>query len=308
MGEIWIKEAERLGDGSIGGAMDSPSAPGRVVWHTTESGHGNTSFTNVGRYLITVGAEPHILYDPTTDRLGQYGPLNQSARALKNDGNTRTNRTGRVCIQIEVLARANTPFTGYWTPGPNFKALMRAIRSWGVPDVWPAGALAKVYADSKASRSRSTWANKGGHYGHCNIPGNDHWDPGNIDRAAIFKAAPKASAPAPTTPTKPATSTKPAAKPTVSVAHLNAARAKDIPAATGHTTYPAEVKIVEAALKAEGLLSSAYAADGSWGTKTDTAYNAFRRKVGYSGSAATGSVGLESLKKLAARHNFTAKA
>lgn len=304
MGEIWIKEAERLGDGSIGGAMDTPSAPGRVVWHTTESGHGNASFKNVGDYLIRVGAEPHILYDPTTDRLGQYGPLNQSARALKNDGLTRTNRTGRVCIQIEVLARASNPFTGYWKPGPNFKALMRAIRSWGVPDVWPAGALATRYADSGAKRNRTTWATKGGHYGHSNVPGNDHWDPGAIDKSAIFKAAPKVTTPA---PSKPSTPSKPPAKPVVSVAHLNAARAKDIPAPTGHTTYPTEVKVVEAALKAEGLLTSKYV-DGSWGTLTQDAYDEFRRKVGYKGSAATGSVGLESLKKLAARHGFTAKA
>ncbi|MEU1254791.1 LysM domain-containing protein [Streptomyces chartreusis] len=356
MGEIWIREAERLGDGSIGGAMDTPSAPGRAVWHTTESGHGNASFTNVGKYLISIGAEPHILYDPSTDRLGQYGPLNQSARALRNDGLTRTNRTGRVCIQIEVLAKAATPFTGYWKPGPNFRALMRAIRSWGVPDTWPAGALAGSYGAS-VSRNRTTWATKGGHYGHCNIPGNDHWDPGKIDRAALFAAAPKTSTPAPSTPStgsastytvkdgdtlskigektgvkwetiaslngikapytirvgqvlklKAASTTKPATKPTVSVAHLNSARAKDIPAATGHTTYPAEVKIVEAALKAEGLLDAKYAADGSWGTTTEAAYNAFRRKVGYTGSSATGAVGLESLKKLAARHSFTAKA
>jgi hypothetical protein len=354
MGEIWIKEAARLGDGSIGGAMDSPSAPGRVVWHTTESGHGDASFKNVGAYLISIGAEPHILYDPTTDRIAQYGPLNQSARALKNDGLTRTNRTGKVCIQIEVLARANTPFTGYWKPGPNFKALMRAIRSWGIPDAWPGGSCAPG-----ASRNRSTWAGKGGHYGHCHVPGNDHWDPGNINRAAIFKAAP-AGTPAPA-PSKPATSTstytvksgdtlsgigsktdvkwetiaslngikspytvtvgqvlklkaastaKPAtpAKPSVSLAHILAARKADVPAATGHTTYPAEVKIVEKALQAENCLAATYAADGSWGTKTDDGYDAFRRKVGYTGSAATGAPGLESLKKLAARHGFTAKA
>jgi hypothetical protein len=304
MGEIWIKEAERLGDGSIGGAMDSPSAPGRVVWHTTESGHGDVSFKNVGDYLRAIGAEPHFLYDPTTDRLGQYGPIAESARALKNDGITRTNRTGRVCIQIEVLAKASKPFTEYWKPGPNFRALMRAIRSWGVPDVWPAGALAGVYGDPNAKRNRTTWATKGGHYGHANVPGNDHWDPGQIDKAAIFKAAPKSTpTPPPSTPAKPAT------KPVVSLAHILAARKADVPAATGHTTYPAEVKIVEAALKAEGFLSSTYASDGSWGTSTDGAYDRFRREVmKLTGSDATGEPGLASLKKLAARHNFTAKA
>ncbi|MEU1037690.1 peptidoglycan-binding protein LysM [Streptomyces sp. NPDC005907] len=303
MPEIWIKEAERLGDGSIGGVMDSPGSPGRVVWHTTESGHGDVSFKNVGDYLRSIGAEPHILYDPTTDRLGQYGPLNESARALRNDGLTRTNRTGRVCIQIEVLARASKPFTGYWTPGKNFQALMRAIRSWGIPDAFPAGPLATQYGDGRASRNRTTWATKGGHYGHANVPGNDHWDPGNIDKVALFAAAPVTSTPAPTTPTVP----KPA-KPVVSLAHILAARKADRPAPDGHTTYPAEVKVVEAALKAEGFLPAAYASDGSWGTRTDTAYDRFRREVmKLTGTDATGAPGLTSLKALGARHGFTVK-
>ncbi|MFD4234300.1 peptidoglycan-binding protein [Streptomyces sp. NPDC058542] len=304
MGEIWIKEAERLGDGSIGGAMDSPGAPGRVVWHTTESGHGNTYFKNIGDYLIRAGAEPHILYDPNTDRLGQYGPLNQSARALKNDGGTRTNRTGRVCIQVEVLARASNPFTGYWKPGPNFKALMRAIRSWGVPDTWPAGALAKVYADKNASRNRTTWATKGGHYGHSNIPGNDHWDPGNIDRAALLKAAPRES-----TPAAPKASTpKPATKPTVDLSNLIAAARRDPGLKQGGTTHPADVKVVEAALKAEGLLGASYAKDGSFGSLTRAAYSAWQRRCGYSGSAADGIPGKASLEKLGVKRGFKVKA
>jgi hypothetical protein len=195
MGEIWIPEAERLGSGSIGGAMDTPNAPPRVVWHTTESGAGNAAFTNVGAYLSSAASEPHILYDPTTDRLGQYGPLNQSARALRNAGSVRTNRTGKVCIQIEVLAKAGAAFTGYWKPGPNFRALLRAIRSWGVPDEWPAGRLAQSYSDD-SPRSLSIWQTRGGHYGHSNIPGNDHWDPGAIDRTALLRAG----AAQPTTP------------------------------------------------------------------------------------------------------------
>lgn len=189
MSTIWISGAERLGDGSIGGAMDLPDAPARAVWHTTESGDGNASFKNVAEYLIKKGAEPHILYDPTTDRIGQFGPLDKSARALRNDGSTRTNRVGKSCIQIEVLARASKPFTGYWKPGPNFRLLMAAIRSWGIPDTLPMGALAKSYSDSSA-RTRSVWLSKGGHYGHCHIPGNDHWDPGAIDVKALFAAAP----------------------------------------------------------------------------------------------------------------------
>ncbi|MFC4501757.1 MULTISPECIES: peptidoglycan-binding protein [Streptomyces] len=188
MATTWISGAERLGDGSIGGAMDKPDAPARVVWHTTESGHGNAAFDSVADYLIQKAAEPHILYDPVTDRIGQYGSFAESARALKNDGSTRTNRVGRACIQIEVLARAGDPFTAYWRPGKNFKALMAAIRSWGILDEFPMGTPAKTA--SAAKRDRNKWLTKGGHYGHCNTPGNDHWDPGAIDVKALFAAAP----------------------------------------------------------------------------------------------------------------------
>nr|WSW58494.1 peptidoglycan-binding protein LysM [Streptomyces sp. NBC_00998] len=295
MGEVWIAEAERLGDGSIGGAMDTPGAPARVVWHTTESGAGDAAFDSVGAYLSSVSSEPHFLYDPTTDRLGQYGPLNQSARALKNDGTLRTNRTGAACIQIEVLARAAKPFTAYWAPGKNFRALMRAIRSWGVPDVWPAGALADSYS-ANSNRSASVWTSQGGHYGHCNIPGNDHWDPGNIDKNALLAAGGS-------TPTPPAPST-----PSVSLAAVIRAAQRDPGLPQGGTTSAADVRPVEAALQSEGLLSAAYAKDGSFGSFTRTAYAGWQRRLGYSGSDADGIPGKTSLTKLGARYGFTVRA
>lgn len=190
-GPSYISGVERLGDQSIGGSMDYPGNPPRVVHHTTESGSGSGVFTSMASYLIRVSSEPQVLYDPSSDRLGQFGPLNQSARALRNESNgRRTNREGKVCIQIEVCARAAKPWTSGWDPAkkPNYQKLIAAIRAWGVPDTWPAGALAKTYGSS-TSRSSSTWHGKGGHYGHCNVPGNDHWDPGNIDKSKILYKA-----------------------------------------------------------------------------------------------------------------------
>jgi LysM repeat protein len=34
-------------------------------------------------------------------------------------------------------------------------------------------------------RSRTTWQIKGGHFGHCHVPGNSHWDPGAIDTSIV---------------------------------------------------------------------------------------------------------------------------
>ncbi|MFG2617820.1 peptidoglycan-binding protein [Streptomyces sp. NPDC048507] len=275
MGEIWISEATRLGDGVIGGAMDTPDAEPRSVWHSTESGAGPAAFRAVASGLIDDSDEPHILYDPTTDALGQFGPLNQSARALRNAGSLRTNRTGRVCIQIEVLARAGTPFTGYWKPGPNFAALLRAIRSWGVPDVWPSGRLARAGNDD-VSRSTSTWTSKGGHYGHCQIPGNDHWDPGAIDTVALLAAGGSGTQ-----------QPKPAYEPFPGAAFFASGRRSPIIAA------------MHARLTAVGCsrYQSSLNAD-VWGSGDKASYQAWQRKLGYSGTDADGIPGPTSWAKL----------
>lgn len=192
MGTLWVPGAERLKPSAAGGTITS-TAPPRVVWHTTEAPSG--SFNSMVRVLTNKSAEPQLLWDPVTDRLGQFFPLNQSGRALKNDGTTRTNRVGRVCIQIEVIAYSSKPFTDYWKPGPNFRNLMAAIRSWGIGDVWPSGPPPKFvavgtggYNSPEDERSRAIWTTKGGHYGHSQIPGNDHGDPGGISTAKLFAA------------------------------------------------------------------------------------------------------------------------
>lgn len=194
MGTLWIPGAEKLPVSSPGGTITS-NAPPRVVWHTVEGTSGSSSaWASSIRTLNSKGAEPQVLYDPVTDRLGQFMPLNLSGRALKNDGATRTNRVGRACIQIEVVANSAKPFTGYWKPGPNFRALFAAIRSWGIPDVQPAGAFPVFIASPPHNvpenpRSRAIWTTKGGHYSHSQIPANDHGDPGGVSFPAMLAAA-----------------------------------------------------------------------------------------------------------------------
>ena len=187
-GPAYIAGVTRFGDQTIGGAMDYPGNPPRTVWHTTESPAGGNYFTSIAAYLIRVGSEPQVIYDPVTDRLGQFGPLTQSARALQNDGARRTNREGKVCIQVEVLGKAASPWTKGFNPAtkPNYLRLLAAMRAHGIPDVWPAGApLATAAAVAKKTRSKTTWQSKGGHFSHGQVPGNSHWDPGAIDISIV---------------------------------------------------------------------------------------------------------------------------
>ncbi|MEU1327262.1 peptidoglycan-binding protein [Streptomyces microflavus] len=168
--------------------MDTPGNPPRFTWHSTESPAGGSYLTSISAYLIRVGAESQVVYDPITDGLVQLGPLTKSGRALRNDGARRTNREGKVNIQVEVLGRAANPWTKGFDPAkkPNFRKLLAAGRAHGIPDVWPAGKPPATSAAAvKAGRNRNTWQSKGGHFAHSQVPGNDHWDPGAIDTSIV---------------------------------------------------------------------------------------------------------------------------
>lgn len=102
---------------------------------------------------------------------------------------------------------------------------------------------------------------------------------------------------------------KPPAKPAVDLSKLIAAAKADPGRKQGGTTSGAadDVKLVESALRIEGLLSAKYAGDGSFGSLTVEAYAAWQRKCGYRGKDADGIPGKASLQKLGAKHGFNVK-
>lgn len=95
------------------------------------------------------------------------------------------------------------------------------------------------------------------------------------------------------------------AVPHVSLAHVIEAARTDPHAAQGHQSHPNDVKPVEAALVAEKLLDAAHAHDGSFGSLTVHAYAKWQAHLGFSGDAANGIPGHDSLVKLGAKHGFT---
>ncbi len=72
----------------------------------------------------------------------------------------------------------------------------------------------------------------------------------------------------------------------------------------GHASHPAATKLVEAALKAEGLLTAKYANDGSYGTTTVRAYARWQ-KLSKVGRPYDGIPGKASLTALGKRHGFS---
>jgi hypothetical protein len=291
MANLWMPGAVRHAVGNTG-AMNG--GPARAVWHIT-SNATDWTFKNELGWFTGGGASvaPHLLWDPFTGELAQMFPADSRSLSLQNDGAVKTNRTGRYCIQIETVFTAGETVNGKRyatvrdTPAKGLDQIMTWLRSLGIPDVWPGGAPTGFVRDTV---SADMWANQGGHYGHHQVRGNSHVDPGPM---------PDLFAHAPVTPAKPPTPVKPK----VSLAHVVYAARHDPQAAQGHTSYRAEVLLVEKALHAEGLLATQYV-DGSFGTKTVTAYAALQRRYDYSGSAADGIPGKASLAKLGNAHGF----
>lgn len=388
-GPDYVDGVERFGAQAIGGAMDTPDLPARAVEHTVECPPGRGWFLSMASYLVNVGTEPQVIYDPQSDSLGQFGPMSKSGRALRNAGTLRTNRTGRACVQIEVCGRASQPWTNGWNPAdkPNFLKLTAVLDAWGIPREWPAGAP-QAYPGDHDDRDRDTWLNHGGYFGHSQVPGNDHGDPGAIDTSKVPPAnVTVPETPNPTDPTvfpgsqffgpgqsnwyiqklgdmllnrgggrfyqvgpSPAwgdadrratqafqlaqgwtgtdadgfpgpqtwsllvnhkgndipasTPVPPPVLPRVSLAGVVRAARQDPSAAQGHLTDRDSVIVVERALSREGFLAAQYV-DGSFGTKTLTAYGNWQRRLGFSGADANGIPGETSLRKLGQKYGFT---
>lgn len=95
-----------------------------------------------------------------------------------------------------------------------------------------------------------------------------------------------------------------ASAPTVDLSQMVKAAHTDPSAPQGHQTYAAGTRLVESALRSEGVLGAAYASDGSYGSTTVKAYAQWQRKLGYSGSDADGIPGMASLSALGKAHGF----
>jgi LysM repeat protein len=91
-------------------------------------------------------------------------------------------------------------------------------------------------------------------------------------------------------------------KPKVDLSKLVEAALKN-PSAPGTPVTYSGVKTVEAALVDEGLLAKKYY-DGHFGDATIQAYQRWQERCGYSGDAADGIPGKESLTKLGKKHGF----
>jgi LysM repeat protein len=181
------------------------SGAAKATWHATSNinadGKSN-AFDLESNYFATGGAAsaPHLIWDPFTGQIAQYFPANSRALALRNYGSYQTNRSGKYNIQIEVVfctgqTRGGKKYTHISeTPCKNLDKIVAWLRSLGIKDTWPGGAPTGWSRDTV---SWATYNGSSGHYGHNQVPGNDHVDPGKMPN--LFASSPTTPPSTPTT-------------------------------------------------------------------------------------------------------------
>lgn len=185
MPDLWMPGATRadVGDHAPCDTQYPPKAIAHITWDrnaTAASPADLVPYSNLKMYFTGPGrgVAPHILWDPFEGRFTQFYPANSRSKSVVDlAGGTRTNRAGKVVIQIEALFFPYCRYGGKVyprladTPCKGWDQLHAWVKSWGVPDAWPNG------RPESATRNEQTWETRGGWYPHAGVPENDHGDP-----------------------------------------------------------------------------------------------------------------------------------
>ncbi|MFD8596959.1 hypothetical protein ACFV1L_18355 [Kitasatospora sp. NPDC059646] len=177
-------EVHRLDDAPMAG-----DGGARAGWHITWDRNATAAapadlvpFDNLVQYFAGSGAgsAPHLLWDPFTGRVAQFFSATSRSKSFVNKaGGVETNRKGNLLVQIETVFFPYCQVDGRVyatvadTPCVGLDRIVEWLRSWGVPDDWPMG-----WPDWSSQRNAGIWDSTSGHYGHSQVPENDHNDPG----------------------------------------------------------------------------------------------------------------------------------
>ncbi len=155
--------------------------PFKIVHHTTEG----SSAEGAMNAFRSNRSDPHFTVDATN--IFQHIDTSEGARALRNEaGGVQTNRDS--AVQIELVGFAHLPKDRRALT--NLARLCRWIEAThGVPRTWPAG-LPRPARNGRDpgghNRDPGIWDSESGHYGHCHVPENSHWDPAYTQPEVAF--------------------------------------------------------------------------------------------------------------------------
>ncbi|MEU6318142.1 peptidoglycan-binding protein [Streptomyces sp. NPDC047009] len=187
MVDLWMPGAEKH---DIGDHAPTDGGPAKAIAHVTWDRNATKAkpqdlvpYANLRSYFAGGGRAiaPHVLWDPFTGNMAQFVPANSRSKSLVDkSGGTRTNRAGSVVLQIEALFFPYCRVDGKVyeslqdTPGRGWDELHTWVKSWDVPDTWPMGTPTAF----TGHRDEKVWETNAGWYAHAHVPENDHTDPG----------------------------------------------------------------------------------------------------------------------------------
>ncbi len=155
--------------------------PFKVVHHTTEGSTAEDALKAFARNR----SDPHFTVDAARN-FRHIDPA-EGARALRNaPGGVQINRDS--AVQTELAGFAHLAKDTHALT--NLARLCRWIEvTHAEPKVWPSGLPrpAKNGHDPGGhNRDAPTWDTQSGHFGHCHVPENTHWDPGYTEQEVTF--------------------------------------------------------------------------------------------------------------------------
>lgn len=277
MPDLWMPGATRL---DIGDHAPTDGGPAKAIGHITWDKNATAAHPAAlvpdenlvnyfGKNAAGRAVAPHILWEPFTGRITQFVPANSRSKSLADKaGGTRTNRAGSVVIQVEALFFPYCQVGGKTyarlsdTPCKGWAELNAWVKSWGVPDTWPMGAP----HDFVSRRSDTTWRTKAGWYRHADVPENTHQDPGSWP--AFAKPAGGTTAPKPSAPAK--------YEPFPGAAWFATGRKSPIVAAMRKRLIAVGCNRYQSSASPDVI-----------GSGDKASYEAWQRKCGYTGNAAT---------------------
>lgn len=176
MVDLWMPGAVR--SPQPGGVTLDRSLPARATWHITadqlDANGTPPPFKNVATYLKNVQYCPTLMWDPVTGYMEQYYPADKGGRAL-----TQWNEDGAYHVQVETYFSYGVNRDGKRyatvadTPCKGWAELLGWLDSLGIPRVWPMGSPTFGRREDV-----NIWNTRAGHYGHSQVPGENHVDPG----------------------------------------------------------------------------------------------------------------------------------
>lgn len=197
----WVPGFE-VAEAPAGDAGDYTGGPPKLVWHTSETDPGSLDGIVSELHNKQHTDVYHICADTKLRRVVQVLPLNKAASALMHPDGVETNHDG--AVQVCVIGRAHDmPALSADDIAWLGTAVLAPI-SRAVPDI-SLGQLVTFYsdaagftlasADARQRMAPAVWDAFNGQCGHQHVPGNDHWDPGGLNVAAITASARTALAP-----------------------------------------------------------------------------------------------------------------